>query len=149
MRSVRHLPVLPVLPPTLFPPNSPKHITSTLYHTPSSSVWASKIPTFSLSSSSLFPKPDYQGKRETLGWLCHNRSTGLCPIYTSFSKAESFLLKDGGTKAKWSSLPLSQEGHHSGLKFRDARSKENSFFFLPCHGSGENTSFTVIYFPYL
>lgn len=144
-RSVSHL---PVLPPTLFPPNSPKHITQTLYHTPSSSMWASKTPTFSLPSSSLFPIRGYQGKRETLGWLCHKRSTGLYPIYSHFSKAQSFLLKDGGTKAKWNSLPR-QEGHHSGLELRDTRGKENSFFFLPCHSSGENTSLTVIHFPYL
>lgn len=142
-RSVSHLPALPL---TLFSPNSPKHVTSTLYDPPSSSLWASKTPTFSIPSSSLFPMPGYQGKEETLGWFCHKRNTGLCPIYSSFSKAESFLLEDGGTKAKWNSLP-SQEGYHSGLKFRDTRGKENSFFFLPYHSSGENTSFTAIYFP--
>lgn len=142
-RSVSHLPPLPL---TLFSPNSPKHVTSTLYDPPSSSLWASKTPTFSIPSSSLFPMPGYQGKEETLGWFCHKRNTGLCPIYSSFSKAESFLLEDGGTKAKWNSLP-SQEGYHSGLKFRDTRGKENSFFFLPYHSSGENTSFTAIYFP--
>lgn len=143
MRCVSHL---PVLLPTLFPPNPPKHITSTLlfYHPPSSSEWASKTSTFSLPSSSQFPIPGYQGKGETLGWFMPAREI---LVYSSFCKAES-LLQDSGMRAKWNSLPR-QEGHHSGLKFRDNRSKENSFFFPPCHSSGENTSFTVIYFPYL
>lgn len=32
-------------------------------------------------------QPGYQGKGETLGWFHNNRSTDLCLIYSSFSKA--------------------------------------------------------------
>lgn len=53
---------LSVLPPILSSPNPPENGTSTFFHPPSSSVWASKTPSFSFPSSSLFPMPRYQGK---------------------------------------------------------------------------------------
>lgn len=100
MRSVSHL---PVLPPTLFPPNSPNHITSTLYHPPSSSVWASKIPMLFLPSSSLFPIPTYQGKEETLGCFCHKRL-----VYGPFivlSPKQSLFLRRVGQRPSGSLSP--------------------------------------------